>query len=779
MEVAAEEGSAVFVDQRMYRDTCDKLAALVQKITNLFPALEAVQPPKSGIQALCGLHWALDKANTFLQQVLRSSKLYLAITNDSVLVKFERVKECLDQSLRRLQLNFPEALAEEVAVLVAELEETTCQLNASDQDAGNKIISLLQKEKESPGYNAVVELDMFNEVASELGIASNKAVLAEKKALRRLLDKVRNEEDKKKELIVLYLLHLLRRYGKVHTFSTVEDGSLQEVSSSCPASPSERGSEASTSGRDSDFSSELSCFEVHRKGSSCLGNSNIPPEEFRCPISLQLMSDPVIISSGQTYERICIEKWFEEGHNTCPKTQQKLAHLGVTPNYCVKGLITSWCERQSLPIPNPPSPPPSPIANWRWDLLSESASKKPLDTRLAVGELLENECLCMDGEDSAGKLDVSGKCCLCSQALATNACFSLTEEAVEHAVNGGTSDIQIVMEQLRSSSLERQCRAAEEIRFLTKDNADARIKLASLGSIPALVGHLSAAMNAGDESAQVTACFALSNMAVHNNRNREDLVNAGVIPMLLNLLGSDATLAVREAAILVLLTVSCVEEDKLRIGLSGAVPYLVDHIESGSAQGVKDAVSTLFNLSAFPENQLCLVNAISKLIFLLNLGDSELTGKCLTILYSLSSIEEGRSRMMEADGCISSLVEILDSGTLREKEQVAAILLVVSTNNAHHTQLVLQEGIIPSLVMLSVNGSARGKDKAQKLLQHFREQRQKESAWHSAPQVICTSKPSEGEAQKGAERAVSGRKVRSGPSFGFFRRSKSLSFYRC
>jgi hypothetical protein len=37
----------------------------------------------------------------------------------------------------------------------------------------------------------------------------------------------------------------------------------------------------------------------------------LPPEELRCPISLQLMSDPVIVSSGQTYERVCIEKWFQ------------------------------------------------------------------------------------------------------------------------------------------------------------------------------------------------------------------------------------------------------------------------------------------------------------------------------------------------------------------------------------------------------------------------------------------------------------------------------------
>ncbi|KAG7597104.1 U box domain, partial [Arabidopsis suecica] len=34
----------------------------------------------------------------------------------------------------------------------------------------------------------------------------------------------------------------------------------------------------------------------------------IPPEELRCPISLQLMCDPVITASGHTYERVCIEK---------------------------------------------------------------------------------------------------------------------------------------------------------------------------------------------------------------------------------------------------------------------------------------------------------------------------------------------------------------------------------------------------------------------------------------------------------------------------------------
>ena len=87
------------------------------------------------------------------------------------------------------------------------------------------------------------------------------------------------------------------------------------------------------------------------------------------------MSDPIIISSGQTYEKVCIEKWFEEGHDTCPKTQQKLTHLDVTPNYCVKALIMSWCERHSVPIPTPPSPPPS-VTDWRYNIFSLSAPTK-------------------------------------------------------------------------------------------------------------------------------------------------------------------------------------------------------------------------------------------------------------------------------------------------------------------------------------------------------------------------------------------------------------------
>lgn len=46
--------------------------------------------------------------------------------------------------------------------------------------------------------------------------------------------------------------------------------------------------------------------------------SNIP-DEFRCPISLDLMRDPVIIASGHTYNRNSIAQWINSGHQTCPQ----------------------------------------------------------------------------------------------------------------------------------------------------------------------------------------------------------------------------------------------------------------------------------------------------------------------------------------------------------------------------------------------------------------------------------------------------------------------------
>ncbi|RWR81215.1 U-box domain-containing protein 16-like protein [Cinnamomum micranthum f. kanehirae] len=73
------------------------------------------------------------------------------------------------------------------------------------------------------------------------------------------------------------------------------------------------------------------------------------PADFRCPISLELMRDPVVVATGQTYDRENISRWIESGHGACPKTGQALSRPDLIPNRALKNQIARWCEERNIP----------------------------------------------------------------------------------------------------------------------------------------------------------------------------------------------------------------------------------------------------------------------------------------------------------------------------------------------------------------------------------------------------------------------------------------------
>ncbi|KAJ0909463.1 putative transcription factor C2H2 family [Helianthus annuus] len=77
------------------------------------------------------------------------------------------------------------------------------------------------------------------------------------------------------------------------------------------------------------------------------------PDEYRCPISLDLMQDPVIVASGHTYDRVSIAQWINSGHHTCPKSGQRLIHMALIPNYALKSLIHQFCQENNIPLTDP------------------------------------------------------------------------------------------------------------------------------------------------------------------------------------------------------------------------------------------------------------------------------------------------------------------------------------------------------------------------------------------------------------------------------------------
>ncbi|XP_051141093.1 U-box domain-containing protein 21-like [Andrographis paniculata] len=87
------------------------------------------------------------------------------------------------------------------------------------------------------------------------------------------------------------------------------------------------------------------------------------PTHFRCPISLDLMKDPVTLSTGITYDRENIEKWIEMGNSTCPVTHQVLLTFNQIPNHTVRKMIQDWCVAnkscgvERIPTPRIPATP--------------------------------------------------------------------------------------------------------------------------------------------------------------------------------------------------------------------------------------------------------------------------------------------------------------------------------------------------------------------------------------------------------------------------------------
>ncbi|KAL1308271.1 hypothetical protein HN51_050205 [Arachis hypogaea] len=81
------------------------------------------------------------------------------------------------------------------------------------------------------------------------------------------------------------------------------------------------------------------------------------PSHFRCPVTLDLMKDPVTVSTGITYDRDSIEKWIEEGNNTCPVTKRVLTTFDMIPNHALRRMIQDWCvEHRSFGIERIPTP---------------------------------------------------------------------------------------------------------------------------------------------------------------------------------------------------------------------------------------------------------------------------------------------------------------------------------------------------------------------------------------------------------------------------------------
>ncbi|KAI3785569.1 hypothetical protein L1987_44690 [Smallanthus sonchifolius] len=198
---------------KVHRLACMEIKKIMEKITKIFTALESARPRcKSGLQLLCSLHKCMESCKLLLCHCSESSKLYLAISGEKIIVRCEKICYSLDLCLSRLQDMVEPTLAAQISNIVDYVKSVAFTLDTSEDEAGRVLLALLHQDIKASKFSQTEELKAFKLAASRLHIASPLAVVIEKRSIRKLLSKIR-ETDLVKKKILNYLLYLVKKYG--------------------------------------------------------------------------------------------------------------------------------------------------------------------------------------------------------------------------------------------------------------------------------------------------------------------------------------------------------------------------------------------------------------------------------------------------------------------------------------------------------------------------------------------------------------------------------------
>ncbi|KAK9071414.1 hypothetical protein SSX86_009983 [Deinandra increscens subsp. villosa] len=645
-------------DIKVHKVMCTELMKIVHRVDKIFPEIEAARPRcSSGIQSLCLLTKAIDKAKALIQDCCESSKLYLALTGNTVLSRCKTSMHLLEQSLSQIQTMVPVMLASKISQVIAELGVVKLSLNPSEEEAGKAVRSLLEAYRSGNHPENESGNEWIQIAAQKLQITSQKALLIERRSIKKLLRQITEGNNKQqKKLILLHLLDLLNKYGKLISSGHIEND---------------------TSVQNQDYNSHPVNLRVDRERDM----SGAPPEEFKCPISLKVMYDPVTISSGQTFERMWIQKWFDEGHDICPKTNRKLLNYSLKPNTALKDLISKWCESFGITVPDPFIQLSHNVNAWE----NSSSSVNSLSSMYSLQLPVDYSSLSLSSLDNS--------------------------QVVESEFDGELS--QEIDEAL---PWEFQCKFVQDIMTRLKDDDQACDFISCENLVGSLVRFLKVARDASDTKAQRTGCLLLL-ILVSKCRGIKYL-SKDAYQLIAEFLESD----VIEEALAITEELSSHQNCRFEIASSGSLTYLFKILATQSREIKKRALKILYNVTLTKIVRSLIVSAdlIPKLVTLSE-DDDSLSVYCIAILTNLCGTQDNKSIIAETKGCLSFVARVLESESCKEQEQASEILLSICSQSIQYCRLVMDEGVIPSLVSISINGNDKGKAKAFELLRLLRD----------------------------------------------------------
>ncbi|KAL5544230.1 hypothetical protein UlMin_008014 [Ulmus minor] len=334
------------------------------------------------------------------------------------------------------------------------------------------------------------------------------------------------------------------------------------------------------------------------------------PEDFRCPISLELMTDPVTVSTGQTYDRSSIQKWFKAGNFICPKTGEKLTNTELVPNSILRKLIKKFCADNGISLAKSGRKssditrtivPGSAAAAEAMKFLSRflarrlvfgsngQKNKAAYEIRLLAKSNIFNRSCLVDAGAVPPLLSLLSSTDATSQENAIAALLKLSKHACGRIVmidHGGLIPILDVLK--HGLSLEARQIAAAVIFYLSSMKEYRKLIGQTPGAIPALVELIKEGTTCGKKNA-VVAIFGL----LFFPKNLQRVLAAGTVPLLIDILSSSDKTELVSDTLAVLANLAESIDGANAILQTSALPLIKGLLQSSSSKSAKEYCASI------------------------------------------------------------------------------------------------------------------------------------------------------------------------------------------
>lgn len=312
------------------------ILTLIRRIRLLSPLFTEMQELKipllpSAILCFTELLSLMTKAKLLIQECTESSYLWSLIQTEVLSKEFNAIVKDIGKALDILSplqlMNINIDIKEQVELVCKLAKGIDLVVDPKELERRKEVLHIVASTKEKNDDNyGFLDVTRTREVLNSIELRSSIDFARE---INKLKEEATSQGSTGGPIVVsrIYSLISLLSYLRFMFFSSEENEIALELLKQKTAAKTLAASSSSSS------SSILTDFH----------------NEFRCPISHQIMREPVTVATGHTYDRDSISKWINSGHRTCPKSGWMLTHMALIPNYNLKSLIHQWHQDNNIP----------------------------------------------------------------------------------------------------------------------------------------------------------------------------------------------------------------------------------------------------------------------------------------------------------------------------------------------------------------------------------------------------------------------------------------------